>query len=828
MKLLNKKTELSAKRLSYLLYSQRSFSVDLKSYIILFITFICMIVMSCNIIIYNASLSKGENDTVTVKYGEFHTLLENVDNVKNDKINNFSYIKRSYDVCIIGSFSNSNTDSSFKTAKLGIHKNDMEGLYISVTSGTYPRLDEIMISEKISRAFSLQIGDTVNINVNYAGKAGQFPFVISGIFDGCEATDEYMFVSEQTGDAILNYSEFYQVCSYDKFILFDTDFKPYINKYTDELTSFLGTVPLTDSQGYSLRENYMNTEYVNLEEFYQKSGFTVTLLLSILPAAICILIFSFLDVSKSMRELSTLSMIGTTSKQFFFILISKYSVVYLVSFPVGILISSIITFVLTQFAKGLNTADEIFISYTLSPYAILILFILCYAVLCGVTFIVAKNTTSTSYTESLSVMSDMNNVFVRRTSLGLLKEKRRKFKLGLTFLVRNRRVNLMFCSVVGVIFAVFFYFSLLISQSMGNTVLPIERIDYSFVPDTLVSEELKTVPVTAINRLNNVAGVSKVVCTYEDKENADIFIQGDKHMSKPATSAVKTLEKLYMTDALLISEEYEQAQLLYGSYVRSGSLEDVYNNGTIALFVHAYGKSGEYYQAGDSVRISTVSSGGKFTDYTVGAVIYMEHDEYENRDVVRILSDYGTFTELSGKTEPISVGVISDSTNASIESELLNICKDEKLYMVDEHSAFENQKEKMNASVLFYSLLWITVCLILIAIPFSLTKFLLSSSKNTLKTFNMVGTSDKELFKIFGVEFFFTGLISSAFGLILSVIVFFIYKNLSALTYTEFYSNTYTTLFLIISVVIGIVLTVSVPCVSALHYFKKGQYKDAQ
>ncbi len=827
MSFITKKTHLSADRISYLLYSKKSFAVDYRSYTVLFLAIVCMVVMSCNMIIYSASLSKGENDTVIKEFGEYHLCVEGIDNVLNMKLNAYGNIKASYDIPIVGSYINPNTESSFKAAKLGVYSENMTGLYIEPVRGEFPGLNEIMISEKISRAFSLTVGDNVNIKMVYGGIEKNVSLHVSGIFKGCAATDEYIFTSQQTGDAILDYKYSYEYVSYDKYILFDTKFKPYIIKYTDKILNDVGNVPLVDENGYSLRENYMNNEYVQLKEFYQKESFLITMLVSVLPAAVCILVFSFLDVSKSMKELSTLSMIGTTSKQFFMILMSKYTAIYAVGFPIGVLISAVTVFIISLFSKGLNTDHEIYFSYTVSPVAILVLFVLCYAVICGLTFFVAKNTTSTSYSDSLSVMKDMNNIFVRNTSSVLLKPRFKKIKLGLTFFARNRKANAMFCSVVGIIFAVFFYFSIIISQNIGNTVVQSGLSDYSFTPDTLVTEKYTTVRPSAIEKLHSVSGVSKVTQVYKNSTSVNIFLNGHKHMSKPNVSSVNTLEKRLNVDVLMFCEEYDQAEKLYSEYVRSGSLYDVYKDGSVALFVHTWGNSKEYFHAGDTVKLSKTGSETQFDDYKIGAVIYIESDEYENIDVVRILTNRETFTEFTGQSEPNSVGIIlDDSVGNEIEDELAVICKEESLEMTNNRAQYSDELKKMKSSVIFYGLLWLTVCIIMIALPFSLSKFLLRSRRSTVYTMHMIGYGRKELSGIFSVEFVISGVLSAIVGTVLSFLLLILYKKASQIMYIPYYSNTYTDAVLFISALIGVLIVILIPCLSSFVYFMRSQFKD--
>ncbi len=819
--------KMTNKKIGYLLYSKRSLTVDFRSYAVLFISIICMVVMSCNIMIYNASLSKGENDTVIKKYGEYHVVVNNVDNVNNDKINTLEYIKRTYDFPVLSSVANPNEQSSLKTAKLSAYSTEMSGLQLNIVNGNYPNTDEIMVSEKVSRAFSLLIGDSVDFYLNYAGTPGVYSFKISGIFDGCEGLDDYILLSDETKKAILDFPTYYLNYSYDKFILFDTDFKPYINKYTDSVLKLAGNATLKDENGFSTRTDYMNNEYVNLKKFYEKSGFAVTLLLSIIPAAVCIFIFAVLDVSKSDKDLSTLSMIGTTSSQFFGILISKYTVIYAAAFPIGVILSCLLMYILTLFTQNINTADDIYISFSVSLRAVVILFVICYAVLCAVTYLVSKKTSSTSYSDSVSLMKDMNNVFVRRTSLGLLSEKHRKVKLGLTFLARNRKINLMFSCVIGIIFAVFFYFVLLITQNVGNNVISVTRGDYTFVADELLQGGDKYVSDSAVSQLKGIDNVKSVDLYYSNRGGVSIFIDGDKHVSKPQTSSIATLEKLYSTDVLLISDSYENASTLYGEYVKSGELENIYNSNSVALFVHTWQDSDSYFRAGDTVRLKTVGV-NEYKNYTVGAVIYIEADEYENRDVVRILTSSDTFFEFTAQTSADSVSItmdeLSDEQRSETELKLLQICRDEKLTMQKDYEIYSTQVKKATALNTFYVSLAAIIFAILIALPYALTVFLLRSRKNTVKTMHMLGCGSMELFSVFGVEYFCSGILSSLIGSVLSGVIYICYRTVSNITYTRFYIGSFASVFAFSAIFVCTLVCVTVPCIAAYVYFKKSRF----
>ena len=79
-----------------------------------------------------------------------------------------------------------------------------------------------------------------------------------------------------------------------------------------------------DEEKQEIRSLYLNRSVVELKKFYDKPSFLITVLMSILPAGVAMLVFVTLDIFKSMKELSTLSMIGTTPKQFFNLLLVKY------------------------------------------------------------------------------------------------------------------------------------------------------------------------------------------------------------------------------------------------------------------------------------------------------------------------------------------------------------------------------------------------------------------------------------------------------------------------------------------------------------------------
>ncbi len=831
------KTKLEAKRISYLLYSDRSLFVNKSSYIILFISIVCMIVMSNDLIIYNSSLSKAENNTIKAQYGSFHALLENTEARNSDKINSFSYIKSTDDVCV---FCTVTAPSTSKTAKLAKYEDDYDSLGIKRISGSYPQLNEVMISEEISKNFSLLVGDKYSIDMIYGGTEQKVEFTVSGIYSACEKGMEYIFLSEETADAIQSYDKYYEDCTYDKYITFKSDKKTKIYRYTDDLLDILELNKIEyDEDGEVIsstsRNDFLNLNVVNLKKFYEKSGFVSTIAMSIIPAGVSILVFIVLDIYRSMHELSTLCMIGATPKQFFGILLRKYTLIYLPAFPIGLVISALSIALLGLIFSEINGGDVFLFSYNISLRAVIILFLLCFVILCLITYGVSKKTGTATYINSLSDSTNMNSIFVRSTSNVIFKTSFRKLRLGLTFFVRNRRINLMFCFVTAILCAVFSYFTLVITQQIGNTPYEARLGDITVYANTEYYPDTESVSSNAAARIKSLDGVSAVYRSYStaslECDDVYAYIDGSKYVSKSsASTSITGLRKFLTTKALVISEDRERAEFLYGSYVVSGAIENIYAENTVAVFVHTWKDSDSYYRAGDVIPLKAPSTDDTFTEVKIGAVLYDPFDEYENVKVLRILTNADMFSFLSGADEPNSLSVISDVDDKTqfeeIYGRIAERCRDENLVCENTREQNRAERSRIAASVAFYSVLLSSVVFILVMMLFSLTRFMLNSRLQTIGTLSMIGTSGKELFGIFGTELTVCGIISSLLGLVLSSVVILIYNKLSGITYAKVVYNGIVNAILIGSVVFTSLLCILIPMLSSARYFKKEKYAN--
>lgn len=831
------KTKLEAKRISYLLYSDRSLFVNKSSYIILFISIVCMIVMSSDLIIYNSSLSKAENDTVKAEYGSFHAMLEGTAVRDSDKVNSFSYIKNSDDVCVFCTIASPSTQ---RIAKLAKYSDDYDSLKIKLISGSLPGLDEVMVSEDISRNFSLLIGDKYTVNMMYGGNEKKVEFTVSGIYSACAKGVQYMFLSDETVGRIQDYDGYYEDCTYDKYITFKSDKKTKIYRYTDDLIETLGLSKTEyDEDGEVIsstsRNDFLNINVVNLKKFYEKSGFISTIAMSIIPAGVSILVFIVLDIYRSMRELSTLCMIGTTPKQFFGILLRKYALIYIIAFPVGLLISALSIAILGLIFSRINSGDVFYFSYSISLRAVIILFLLCFSILCLITYIVSTKTSTSTYLNSLSEAKNANSIFVRSTSNVIFKTTFRKLRLGLTFFARNRRVNLMFCSVTAVLCAVFSYFTLVITQQIGNTPYVEQLSDITVYVDTEYYPNVSSVPTSVSTQIASLDGVTSLYRSYSSSklecDDVYAYIDGSKNVSKSSsTTSITGLRKFLTTKALVISEDCERAEFLYGDYLVSGSIDSIYSENSVAIFVHTWQNSDKYYQAGDYIPLKSPATDDTFLQVKIGAVFYDPFDEYENVNVLRVLTSADMFSFLCGENEPNSLAIISSTEDETQFTEVYNkineICKNGGLICENTREQNRSEKSRVISSVAFYSVLWISVVFILILMLFSLTGFMLNSRRSTIGTLSMIGTSGKELFKIFGTEFTVCGIISSLFGLILSSVVIIIYNKLSSITYTKVIYNNIVNTIIICSVIFSSLCCILIPMLSALRYFKKEKYKN--
>lgn len=842
-----KKSEIRSERKSYLLYSRKSLFVDKRSYIILFISIICMVVMSMNIIIYNSSVSNGENETVLRQHGNYHAYFKGIGKEESLFIDMYDHIGSTANVTTVCPVANPNKASEISYVTLASYTEELDCLYIECESGALPELGQIMISDDVSRAFSLYVGDKTTVRVRYSGYVQDKEYTVSGIFSGAESSLGYMFISEDELQTILDMDSYSGTPSYDKYISFDTDNSAKIMRYTDEIIEYIredaeDREDEEDEEYYEedkseIRSLYLNQSVVHLKKFYEKASFLITVVMSILPAGVAMLVFVTLDIFKSMKELSVLSMIGTTPKQFFKLLLAKYFLIYIIAFPVGVLLSSLSIRLLCLFCDGMNNNEKIYLSYNIDFASVIIMFFLCLAILGGITYYVSNKTTAVSYTKMVSSANNMNNIFVANSANLLLTGGKKLRTLGVAFFVRNRRVNSLFCIVMAALMAIFSYFAMTLSSQVGSIPVAVDRGDFTLTGDTAVGVQYSTIAEVTTEKIEALDGVERVMRSYYVTDFYDsviplIRLNPVKTISKPQRKVVSTLQKTFVTDLLAFSEEPDRAEFLYGRYVVSGSLDDVFDgSGRVALFVHDWKDTPDYYRAGDTVelRASYTTEDGKtvqnykYEDYTIGAVLYDKLDEYENIDVVRLLCDKDTFKTLTYMTEPAQLEVVLQDNSPEAMEEmtktLREICRTDGVRYTDSRTEFLQSRAQMISSVIFYVFMWIIILCIVIMLLVSMTNYLLNSHRGTISTVYMIGCGEKGLNAVFGTEFLTLGGVSALLGTLMSLIVMMVYGNFVSIPY-----NGYIYAILICSVALPALLCTLLPPTVCRLYFKKGKH----
>lgn len=837
-----------SKTKSFLLYSFRSLRVNRRSYTVLFVSILCMVLMSSNLIIYNSSVSKAENSMVEEKYGTYHARFMGLDLGTATGIAMQDSVRRNAEILYITSVDNPNTKSEVKSAKLSVLRGSAKDLKFRITEGREPGAGEIVINERISRAFSIYTGDTVTFrDVRYVTAKEDLTFTVSGIYSAAEAVDDYIFISENTLSEMLSVdlpegSEPRAEREYllaDEFLVFKSGVKGMIDKYTQETMGILKIKTGDNVSDRDARSAYQNTNYVSLDKFYQKSSFLVTMLMSIIPAAVAMLVFITLDIHKSMKELSVLSMIGTTPGQFFKMLLLKYFYIYLIAFPAGLALSAILIKLLCVVCDGMNYNDNIMLDFYVSPMAVLILFFLCLAILSLLTYYISKKTTAGTYTEMLSGANNASNIFVQKTNGALLKEGKREKRLASVFFARNRNVNIMFCAVVAVIAAIVTYFSTVLSQEVGNLPVKVDRSDYTVVGDTLRNAEVSTMNGDIVSALSEIEGVDRVICSYGVYEtytgkSAGVYIDPSVTVSKPKETLYGNIQKSGHTNAIVIGEELDQMELLYGQYVVSGDLADLYTvEDSVAIFVHKWANSDVYYRAGDKIelksayeiddRTGNVTEYTSYKVYTIAAVLYDMHDEYENINVMRVLASPETYKKLMFMDQPYKVGVVlEDNSEEGLDRVLpmiKSVCAKYDLKYTNMRDEYLKSRTAMYSSVIFYVILWIALVAIQVLMLSALTGFMLRSRQGYIKTLYMLGADNRKLMKICGTEITISGIACAVLGILLSLIVVFIY-----IVSVRTVINAYVGWIIGISMLISALLSVGVPYITSRAFFVKSKY----
>lgn len=838
-----------SKTKSFLLYSYRSLKVNRRSYTVLFLSILCMVLMSSNLIIYNSSVSNAEDQAVKNEYGTYHARFTGMDMKTSESIGLTGSVKRSVEFCYLTTVKNPNPDSDIKEAKLGVLRGSVDDLGFTTLEGEIPSYGEIMISESLSRAFSVYTGDEITFGeVGYVDRIEDLTFKVSGIYGGAKALQNYIITSEDTVDALINVGVTdlengkrpeRQFLLVDKFVVYKSNMRGMIDKYTAETMDLLKIKADDEQSDRNSRAAYQNTEYVSLKKFYQKPAFLITMLMSIIPAAVAMLVFITLDIHKSMKELSVLSMIGTTPKQFFRMLLLKYFYIYLIAFPAGLTLSAVLIKLLCVICDGMNYNENIMLDFHISPLAVAILFVLCLAILGGITLFISKKTTAGTYTEMLSGANDMNNIFVQRTSGSLLKEGKRDLRLASIFFVRNRNVNAMFCAVIAVIMAIITYFTVVLSQEVGNIPVKVDRSDYTVVGDTLRNSGVSTLDDEIIGALQSIDGVERVILSYGEYETykgkrAGVYIDPSVIVSKPKETLYGNIQKSGHTNAIVIGEEHDQMELLYGQYVVSGDLADLYTvENSVAIFVHQWANNGNYYRAGDQIelkaayeiddRTGEVTEYTSYEIYTIAAVLYDRHDEYENVDVMRVLASPEVYSRLMFMDAPYKAGVVlhdnSEEGLAAALSDIRDVCSEYDLKYTNMRDEYLRSRTAMYSSVIFYIILWIALIAIQILMLGSLTGFMLRSRQGYIKTLYMLGSSDKKLFRICGTEILLSGALCAVLGVLLSLAVVIVYI-LSVRTVM----NAYVGWIIAASILFSVLLSLGVPYLTSFMFFKKQKY----
>ena len=827
------------KKISYLLYSVKSLKLNKRSYIVLFISILCMVMMSSNLIIYNSSLSDGENEMTRQTYGTYHAVFSGLGAKKAHQAELSDHIKRFTEIKYITRINNPNTESSVKTAKLAVYPGDMKDLRFDLTEGRLPSENEMIISETLSRAMNVYCGDTMTLNVDYTDRSEIMTFNISGVYSGAEALKFYAFISDKTFDAMLGDYEEYEYCSYDVYIVFDTGSRALIKSCVTGLISDL-QIPVDKQLSYQQqREPYYNKEYVEMKQFYEKPLFLLTMLINIIPSCAAIFVFILLDIFKFMNELSILSMIGTTPKQFFGILALKYFFIYIIAFPCGLGASVAAIGILCKVCENMNYNELIYLRFHISPLAVILLFVLCFAILMALTYMISKKTTSGTYYEMLSGSASVDNIFVRNTSSGILKEGKRTGRLALLFYARNRKKNLLFTAVICILAGVITYFSAVISQKIGNLPVSADRGDYVITGDILKNSASSTISEDAYEAFIKTEGVKRAISSYYEYPGYNgnrpvCYIDPSKNVSKPRSfHGAGTIQKQLNTRAVIIAEEYDRAELLYGDMTVSGSLSSLYD-GTekVAIFVHAWADSDAYYRAGDMIEIKpsyeTDERTGEVTQYTsyrfyeIGAVLYDVNDEYENVNVVRFLTAPEVYTEITYIDRPAQLSLVLEDGaygNADILSNVRKICKEYDFTYEDAHITYRQQISAMKATVAFYTILLSAAMFILLMMILSLTGFITGSNSGTYKTMHMIGADKKALMRIFGTESAVTGAVSAAGCVIISLIVIAIYAS-----FVNLITNVFTVAVIVSAVCVTALLSFAIPVIYSKVYFDRENY----
>lgn len=795
---------------SYYHYPVRSFLRNKRAYVLLACSILCMVILCASVLIYYASSYEADVEMLRRENGPHHTQFYDLDPQTVSSYTDRPYVRDYTTVDIYASADNPDALASFSQIYFTEYTEETaDYFYLRLTEGRYPEaFGEIIVSEDAERYFSnLALDEEQPVGIFVQGGYHEVSFRVVGTFTSAAPAVQYVFCDTETADYLRGSGNFGYTYTTDVYLTFKGSGRNAYKANMDKLIEDLGMVN-TDKDGntseiYYEDRNSMLTDMALIPPYYEGSTMLVMFLFSILPAGIALAVFIYLDMQKNLRELATLTMIGSTWKQIFRMQLLKYGAIFLAVFPFGIAGAAALMSLVCMLTENISE-DRVFLWFRFDWGAMVILLLLAAAILCVVVYYISKRMTSVAHSQMMSAVHQSGNIFVSKTSDILFSDKNLIERISILFFTRNRGINRLFCIVIILLVCIYTFFSQQISIEYAEApdAKEMELVDFYLYGDDAVSIIYDTMaPDTedVIMEIEHVAGIERRMEISEFYYYMDELLIESDIEKQLVSNAVKngqfgqtnTLRvwKRNVTDVELIGADEELLHMLVGADVVSGSLDNVYGNeNTIALVVHGWAANNEkFYHEGDVLALrttylvedSSTDSGysrvrSEWVEYKVGAVIYRPEDHpYE--DFITVYTTPDLFTELTGITDVYSYAVRCDSNDeevlAAVREDLAALEIDYKFTVTDIHEELRQAKLAALHAVLFIAIMQSFVLIVAVLLLVAMAHFMLEVRAPSMRAMYLIGAQHTQIARMNILEFMIASILSSVVGIFASAVI---------------------------------------------------------
>ncbi len=828
---------------SYYHYSLRSLKQNRRTYLLLAASIFCMLVLCAGVLIYYASSYEAELETIRRENGAQHIVFEDIATEEVSRYIMHPTVRQSLVLPLYASAENPDPAMSFSQIFFAPYTEETaEFFYITLTAGRRPTaMGEIMISEDALRYFPFFTYDeTQDVQMLVQGRHHTVPLHVVGVFQSATPATQYAFVNDETAEYLKGDGTFGYHYTNDVYLIFNgrwrTDFKQAAQTL---ITDFEITASGDDGESRALyydERNDMLSELALVRPFYERESMQMMFLFSILPSAIALAVFLYLDMQKNMAELATLSMIGATWKQIFRMQMLKYGLIYLSVFPVGTAASVVLMKMVCALTNRISP-DKIFLWYRFDFGCIAALFLSSAAVLTAVVYIISKKMTAVAHSEMLSAVHTSGNIFVSKTSNLLFGETRLLDRISLLFFTRNRKVNQMFCLVMVLLFCIDSFFTMQATREYAAApdAAVMTSADYIVSGDAAISKIYDTVSPNLQEILEDIPHVKQVQRTLRvtgyytevDEISPQIIIEkqlvrNDVIQGQFGGTSSQRVWKRGNLDLQLTGMDEALMCAQYENEVIEGDLTNLFQNeNTLALVVNAWSEDQKYYHVGDTVQLYTAyydfdskrTISSEQRTCTIGAILYEpEADLYDK--VISAYTSPELFTEITGIEDIESYSILCDTNEpevlSAVHTALASLETEYRFTTYDLHEQLRLAKETAMHAMLFVYVMKCFVLIVTAILLIVMTRFMLAVKAPSMRAMRLIGAEEKQLSHINRLEFFIASACSAAVGILFSWIGT---RLLTSMFDLSIYQTTATTILIGISLLMMTALDLGVPMI---------------